>query len=95
MVLPIPIGQGQAHGVGFALSAIGSLVWGANKRPIKKQRDGQGLGLPFRGRGSIMITNNQPVVGGSDRGDVWVEARGWESVWGTPPSHLLGRLCKQ
>ena len=42
---PIPIGQGQARGVGFSLSAIGSLVWVAKKRPIKKQRDGQGLGL--------------------------------------------------
>ena len=83
---PIPIGQGQARGIGFALSAIGSLVWGAKKRQIKKQRDGQGIGLRG-GRGSILITNNQPIVGGSGRGDVWVEACGWESVWGdTIPS---------
>jgi hypothetical protein len=45
LVPPIPISQGQARGIGFALSAIGSLVWGAKKRPIKKQRNGQGLGL--------------------------------------------------
>ena len=37
LVSPIPISQGQAHGAGFALSAIGSLVWGAKKRPIKKK----------------------------------------------------------
>ena len=31
--------------------------------------------------------NNQPIVGGSGRGDVWLEARGWESMWGdTVPS---------
>ena len=38
LVPPIPIGQGQVRGVGFALSAIGSLVWDALKRPIKKER---------------------------------------------------------
>jgi hypothetical protein len=45
LVLLVPIHQGQARGVRFALSAISSLVWGAKKRPIKKQRDGLGLGL--------------------------------------------------
>ncbi len=45
MVPPIPIGPGQARGVGFALSTIGSLVWGAKKIPIKKLRDWQGLDL--------------------------------------------------
>ena len=45
LVPPIPIGQRQARGVGLALSTIGSLVWGAKKRPIKKQRDGRGLDL--------------------------------------------------
>ena len=30
----------------------------------------------------ITITNNQPIVSGSGRGDVWVVERGWESMWG-------------
>ena len=38
--------------------------------------------LALGGRGSMMICNNQLIVGGSGRGDVWVEARGWASVWG-------------
>ena len=86
MVPPIPIGQGQAHGVGFALSAIGFLVLGAPKRDPSKNRE-MGRALALDGRGLIMITNNRPIVGGSGRGDVWVEVRGWESVWGdTVPS---------
>ncbi len=36
MVPPLPISPGKAHGVGFALAIVCSLVWGAKKRPIKK-----------------------------------------------------------
>ena len=61
-------------------------LFGAPKRDPSKNR-GMGRALALGGRGSRMITNNQPIVGGSGRGDVWVEARGWESVWGdTVPS---------
>ena len=71
--------------VGFGGAMAGLPVWVAKKRRIKKQRDGQTLALG--GHRSIMITDNQPVVGGSGRGYVWVEALGWESVWGdTIPS---------
>ena len=52
----------------------------AEKRRIKKQRDGKALALG--GHRLITITNIQPIVRGSGRGDVWVEACGWESVWG-------------
>ena len=41
-----------------------------------------GRALALGGHGSIIITNNQPIVGGSGREDVWVEASGLESVWG-------------
>ncbi len=61
-------------------------LFGAPKRDPSKNRE-MGRALALVGCGSIMITNNQPIVGGGDRGDVWVEARGWESVWGdTVPS---------
>ena len=61
-------------------------LFGAPKRDPSKNRE-TGRALALGGRGLIMITNNQPIVGGSGRGDVWVVARGWESVWGdTVPS---------
>ena len=65
LVPPIPIGQEQAHGVGFALSTIGSLVWVAKKRPIKKQRDGQGLGLRW------LLFNNEKHQSTSSQRPRW------------------------
>ena len=53
---------------------------GFQKRRIKKQRDGQALDLG--GHQSMAITNNQQIVSGSGKGDVWVEARRWEIMWG-------------
>ena len=35
----------KAGGVGFALDAVGSFVWGAETQPIEKQREGRGSGL--------------------------------------------------
>ena len=70
----------KAPVVGFGSAMAGLLVWVCKKRRIKKQRDGQALDLG--GHQSMTITNNQQIVGRSGRGDVWVEARGWESVWG-------------
>ena len=64
----------KAPVVGFGGAMAGLPVWVAKKRHIKKQTDGQALAVG--GHRSITITNNQPVVGGSGRGDVWVEARG-------------------
>ena len=46
-----------------------------------------GRALALSRCGSIMISKNQLILGGSDRVDVWVEVRRWESVWGdTVPS---------
>jgi hypothetical protein len=61
-------------------------LFGAPKRDPSNNRE-MSRALDLGGRIWIMISNNQPIVGGSGRGDVWVEARGWESVWGdTVPS---------
>ena len=73
MVPPIPIGQRQARGVGLALSTIGSLVWDAKKRPIKKKRDGRDLDL--RWPRFDEKKNNQLGVGVSGGKDVGEEAR--------------------
>ena len=70
----------KAPVVGFGGAMAGLPVWVDKKRRIKKQRDGQALTLG--GHQSMTITNNQQIVGRSGRGDVRVEARGWESVWG-------------
>ena len=56
-------------------------LFGAPKIDALKNRDMDGA-FAFGGRRSIPITNNQPLVGGCVRGDVWVEARGQESMWG-------------
>ena len=81
----VPIHQGQAHGVGFALSAISSLVWGAKKRPIKKQRDGPGLGL------RLPLFNNETQQSTSSRRPRWDGCRrggalGLERMGDTVPS---------
>ena len=75
LVPPVPIGQGQARGIGFALSAISSLVWCAEKRPIKKIEMGGALALG--GRRSIMKHKNQLVVGVRGGMDV-----GEDASWG-------------
>jgi hypothetical protein len=80
MELRIPMVLCKAPVVGFGSAMAGLLVWVCKKRRIKKQRDGQALDLG--GHQSMTITNNQQIVGRSGRGDVWVQVRGWESVWG-------------
>ena len=85
MVPLVPIHQGQACGVGFALSAISSLVWGAKKRPIKKQRDGPGLGL------RLPLFNNETQQSTSSRRPRWDGCRrggalGLERMGDTVPS---------
>ena len=46
-----------------------------------------GGALDLGGRHLMMAYNNQPIIGGSDNGDVRAEARGRESAWGdTIPS---------
>jgi hypothetical protein len=45
MVPPLPIGLRKAHAIGLGSAAVGSLVWGANASPIKKQRGRRGLVL--------------------------------------------------
>ena len=86
LVPPVPISEGQACGVRFALSAISSLDWHAKKRPIKKQSDGQGLGLrwpPFVDEKQKSTSSLRPRWDGCQS----LETRwGW-SVWGdTVPS---------
>ena len=49
-------------------------LFGALKRNPSNNREGGGV-LALDGRRSINTPNNQPTVGGSDRGDVLVEAR--------------------
>jgi hypothetical protein len=61
-------------------------LFGLPKRDPSKNRE-MGRALALGGHGSMMTNNNQLIVGGSGRADVWVEACGWESVWGdTVPS---------
>ncbi len=61
-------------------------LFGAPKRDPSKNRE-MGGALALGGRRSMTVTNNQPIGGGSGRGYVWVEVRGWESAWGdTVPS---------
>ena len=75
----------KAPVAGFGGAMAGLPVWVDENRRIKKQRDWQALALG--GHQLMTITNNQQIVGGSGRGDVWVDLRGWESVWGaTVPS---------
>jgi hypothetical protein len=45
MVPPLPIGLRKARAIGLGSAAVGSLVWGANASPIKKQRGRRGLVL--------------------------------------------------
>ena len=73
MVPPTSISPGQACGVGFALSTIGSLVWDAEERPIKnRELDGA---LSIGGRGSTGKNKNQTGVGVRGGKDFGEEAR--------------------
>jgi len=40
-----PMDSYKARGIGCALAIVGSFVGGAKTQPLKKQREGQGLGL--------------------------------------------------
>jgi hypothetical protein len=40
-----------------------------------------GGALDLGGRRLMMAYSNQPIIGGSDNGDVRAEARGQESAW--------------
>jgi hypothetical protein len=61
-------------------------LFGAPNRGASKNRE-MARALDFGGRPLMMAYNNQPRIGGSDNGDVRVEARGQESAWGdTVPS---------
>ncbi len=61
-------------------------LFGAPKRDASKNRE-MGGALDLGGLRLMMAYNNQPRIGGSDNGDVRVEARGRESAWGdTIPS---------
>jgi hypothetical protein len=41
----LSMGPNKACGVGCPLAALQSLVWGTKMQPIKKEREGRGLGL--------------------------------------------------
>ncbi len=88
----IPMVPRKAPAAGLGSAMAGLPVWGARKRRIKNREMGWALSLG--GHRWITITNNQLIVRGSGRGDVWVEARGWASVWGDM-SHSLGQLFTQ
>ena len=72
-MLPVPIGQGQARGVRFALSTIIPL-FGAPKRDPSKNRE-MDWALALGGRRLIIKNNNQLVVGVHGGLDVGEEAR--------------------
>ena len=85
----VPPANGAAAHHGPVQGASGWVWWrnglfflfGSPKRDASKKREKHGVSA-LSGRWWITITNNQPKDGGSGREDVWVEARGWESVWG-------------
>ena len=61
--------------VGFGGAMAGLPVWGAAKRHIKK-REKHGASAISAGRHLVATHNNQPIVGGSGRGDAGEKARG-------------------
>jgi hypothetical protein len=56
-------------------------LFGARKRFASKNSK-MGGALDLGGRRLMMAYNNQPRIGGSDNGDVIVEAREQQSAWG-------------
>jgi hypothetical protein len=61
-------------------TAVGSPVWGAHAIPTKNREEGGALALGCCQ--SIKILNNQPIVGGSGRGDVRAEVHQGGNAWG-------------
>ena len=74
MALQIPMVLRKAPVVGFGSAMDGLPVWVSENRPIKKQRDGRGLGQG--GRCSMIKYNNQLGVCGRGGSDFGEEARG-------------------
>ena len=64
----------KAPAVGFGGAMTGLPIWGAKKRHIKK-REKHGASA-LSGRHLVALHNNQPIVGGSGRGDVGEKVRG-------------------
>ena len=58
----------KAPAIGFGGTKAGLLVWGAKKNRIKKREKHDALALG--GRHLVATHNNQPIVGGSSRGNV-------------------------
>ena len=69
----------KAPVVGFGGMIAGLPVWGAKKRHIKKSEKHGASAIS--GRHLVATHNNQPIVGGSGRGEVGEKASGGKSVW--------------
>ena len=70
----IPMVPHKAPVVGFGGAAAGLPVWGTKKRLIKKIENHGALDLG--GCHLVATHNNQPIVGGSGRGDVGEKVHG-------------------
>ena len=60
--------------VGFGGAMAGLPVWGAERRHIKKRE--KQCAWAISGRHLVATHNNQPIVGGSGRGDIGEKALG-------------------
>jgi hypothetical protein len=68
MALQIPMVLRKVPLAGFGGAMAGSPIWGAEKRHIKKiEKHGASA---LSGRHLVATHNNQPIVGGSSRGNV-------------------------
>ena len=73
MAPQIPMVPGKAPLIGFGGAMAGLTVWGTKKRHIKKENHGA---WAISGRHLVATHINQPVFGGSGRGDVGEKVRG-------------------
>ena len=81
MVPPLPMGPCKARAFGLGGAAVGSLVFGAETQPIKKQRGGRDLDLRWLPFG-LGKHNNQPKVGVCCGEEIGEGARPRWNVWG-------------
>ncbi len=89
----IPMGPYKACGVGCALIAVCSFVWGAKMQHIKNQRDGCDLGLRWP---SISRTTQQPTESWRSKQEgYWGGRTTWAERVGRTPYHRLGWQTKQ
>ncbi len=80
LALLIPMGPYKARGIGCALVAVCSFVWGAKRNTSKiRERD---VTLALGGHLLVWQHNNQPKVGVCGRRDVGEGAQPGRNMWG-------------